>query len=51
MQNILIIVFLALSIVTYGCSDSTRAQNAPTNKEILIDNKISEVNSLIDSLR
>lgn len=51
MQNILIIVFLALSIVTYGCSDSTRAQNAPTNKEVMIDNKISEVNSLIDSLR
>lgn len=50
MQNILIIVFLALSIVTYGCSDSTRAQNAPTNKEILIDSLRTELSSIKRSL-
>ena len=51
MQNILIIIFLALCTVSYGCSDSTRAQNLPTNKEVFEDNKIKEVNSHIDSLK
>ena len=35
----------------YGCSDSTRAQNLPKNKEVFEDNKIKEVNSHIDSLK
>lgn len=51
MQNILILIFLALCTVSYGCSDSTRAQNLPTNKEVFEDNKIKEVNSHIDSLK
>lgn len=51
MQNILIIIFLALCTVSYGCSDNTRAQNLPTNKEVFEDNKIKDVNSLIDSLK